>query len=91
VTELMTGNPGLLAPEPPFEDLGTISLPGREAASNSADAENMKRDISTKASFVLALSSASSTQSLFIYFRWYNTKHPELAGPWSALMTTMIL
>jgi len=57
----------------------------------SADAENMRRDVSTKASFVLALGSASSTQSLFIYFRWYHTKHPGLAGPWSALMTTFIL
>ena len=57
----------------------------------SADGENLRREISTKASFVLALGSASSAQSLFIYFRWYNTKHPELAGPWSALMTTLIL
>lgn len=62
-----------------------------EKAPVSADDENMKRDISTKASFILALGSASSTQSLFIYFRWYHTKHPGLAGPWSALMTTFIL
>jgi len=62
-----------------------------EKAPVSADDENMKREISTKASFILALGSASSTQSLFIYFRWYNTKHPGLAGPWSALMTTFIL
>jgi len=62
-----------------------------EKAPVSADAENLRREISTKASFILALGSDSSTQSLFIYFRWYNTKHPNLAGPWSALMTTFIL
>lgn len=62
-----------------------------DTAPVSADAANMRREISTKASFVLALGSGSSTQSLFIYFRWYHTKHPGLAGPWSALMTTLIL
>ena len=61
------------------------------AAPVSADAPNLRREVSTRASFVLALGSASSAQSLFIYFRWYHTKHPELAGPWSALMTTLIL
>ena len=60
-------------------------------APDSADADNLRRDISTKASFVLRLGSASSAQNLFIYFRWYHTKHPDLAGPWSALMTTLIL
>ena len=62
-----------------------------DAAPTSADAENLRREISTKAVFVLALGSASSAKNLFIYFRWYNTKHPDLAGPWSALMTTLIL
>jgi len=62
-----------------------------EKAPVSADAENLRRDISTRASFILALGSISSRQSLFIYFRWYNTKHPDIAGPWSALMTTLIL
>jgi len=62
-----------------------------EKAPVSADAENMKREISTRASFVLALGSASSAQNLYIYFRWYHTKHADLAGPWSALMTTLIL
>ncbi len=62
-----------------------------ETAPVSADAENMRREISTKASFILALGSATSAQNLYIYFRWYNTKHPDLAGPWSALMTTLIL
>lgn len=62
-----------------------------EKAPVSADAENLKHEISTRASFVLALGSASSAQNLYIYFRWYHTKHADLAGPWSALMTTLIL
>jgi len=56
----------------------------------SADAENLRREVSTRASFVLALGSASSAQNLFIYFRWYNTKHPDLAGPWSIMQTMFI-
>ena len=62
-----------------------------DTAPVSADAENLRREISTKAFFVLALGPGSSAKNLYIYFRWYNTKHPELAGPWSALMTTLIL
>jgi len=62
-----------------------------DTAPDSADAENLRREISTKAVFVLPLGSASSGKNLYIYFRWYNTKHPDLAGPWSALMTTLIL
>jgi len=60
-------------------------------APDSADADNLRQDISTRASFVLKLGSASSAQNLYIYFRWYNTKHPDIAGPWSALMITLIL
>lgn len=62
-----------------------------DTAPASADAPNLRFEISTKASFILALGSASSAKNLFIYFRWYHTKHPDLAGPWSGLMTTLIL
>ena len=62
-----------------------------DKAPDSADAENLRRDISTRASFILPLGSICSGKNLYIYFRWYNTKHPDLAGPWSALMTTLIL
>jgi len=57
----------------------------------SADATGLTKELSTKASFTLALGSGSSAKNLYIYFRWYNTKHPELAGPWSSLQTTLIL
>ncbi len=57
----------------------------------SADVIGLTKDISRRASFTLALGSGSSGKYLYIYFRWYNTKHPELAGPWSSLQTTLIL
>ncbi len=57
----------------------------------SADAEGLKKDLSTKGSFTLNLGAASSAKYLYIYFRWYNTKHPELAGPWSSLQSMLIL
>jgi hypothetical protein len=62
-----------------------------DTAPSSAEAPGLTKDLSTKASFTLALGSASSAKNLYIYFRWYNTKHPELAGPWSSLQTTLIL
>ena len=57
----------------------------------SAEAEGLKAEISTRASFNLDAGSASSGKYLYIYLRWYNTKHPALAGPWSSMNTTLIL
>jgi len=57
----------------------------------SADAIGLTKEISTKAIFTLPLGSVSSGKMLYIYFRWYNTKHPTLAGPWSNLQTILIL
>ena|ERR1035437_534056 len=37
----------------------------------------------TKASFILSLGDSAGGQHLFVYARWYNSKHPELSGPWS--------
>jgi hypothetical protein len=60
-------------------------------APTEANEDTMKKDLSTKATFNLALGSGNAGKYLYIYFRWFNTKHPELAGPWSSLQTTMIL
>lgn len=57
----------------------------------SAADEGLKAGISTRASFFLDLETASSGKYLYIYLRWYNTKHPNLAGPWCSLNTMLIL
>jgi hypothetical protein len=51
----------------------------------------LKLGISTKASFLITFNSDAPGKYLYMYFRWYNAKHPELAGPWSGLQSTMIL
>ncbi len=57
----------------------------------SAEAPGLSKEISTRGTFTLALGSGSSAKNLYIYFRWYCTKHPELSGPWSAMQTSLIL
>lgn len=57
----------------------------------SAEAPGLSKELSTKAIITLSLGSGSSGKNLYIYFRWYNTKRPELSGPWSALQTSLIL
>ncbi|MDR3652574.1 MAG: hypothetical protein P4L34_06350 [Paludibacter sp.] len=57
----------------------------------STSDDTLKSGISTKASFNLTLNPETKGKYLYIYFRWYNTKHPELAGPWSELQSTMIM
>lgn len=62
-----------------------------DTAPASAEAPGLSKEISTKASFTLALGAGTSAKYLYIYFRWYNTKHPELASPWSTMISTLIL
>jgi hypothetical protein len=48
------------------------------------------RIISTHASFSHDFAGAHIGKYIYVYARWYNTKHPRLAGPWSELMKVMI-
>jgi hypothetical protein len=57
----------------------------------AADAAGLTKEISTKAAFTLHTGAGSTGKTLYIFFRWYNTKHPELAGPWSTMQSTVIL
>jgi hypothetical protein len=57
----------------------------------SADETGLSKDLSSKAIFTLTLGPGNSGNYLYIYFRWYNTRHPLLAGPWSSLNIAMIL
>jgi len=57
----------------------------------STNEEGMKTGISTKGTFNLELNPEHKGKNLYIYFRWYNTRHPNLSGPWSELQITMIL
>lgn len=52
--------------------------------------ENIKYDTSTRASFNFEAGADKVGKQLFIFFRWYNTVHPDIAGPWSALNTVWL-
>jgi len=56
----------------------------------SVEEEGLKSDLSTRASFNLNVGAENTGKNLYIYFRWYNTKRPNLAGPWSPLSTSLI-
>ena len=58
---------------------------------SSVEQNGLSKELSTKDAFTLALGADTSAKYLYIYFRWYNTKHPELASPWSAMISTLIL
>lgn len=57
----------------------------------SAEDDSLKLGFSTKGIFTLPTGPGSSGKNLHIYFRWFNSKHPDIAGPWSSLQTTLIL
>lgn len=62
----------------------TIS-PQPPKPSPTPDDGTMTLAIATRAIFIQNFGSANLACWLTIYFRWYNTKHPLLAGPWSPL------
>jgi len=57
----------------------------------SAEVPGLSKELSTRAIITLSLGAGNAGKNLYIYFRWYNSKHPELSGPWSALQTTIIV
>jgi hypothetical protein len=46
---------------------------------------------STKANFLVPTGTKNTGKLLCIFFRWTNSKHPELDGPWSNCFITTIL
>jgi hypothetical protein len=52
--------------------------------------EATDRSISTKALFTMTFEDTHLGNNLQMFFRWINTKHPDLAGPWSSLLSEII-
>lgn len=57
----------------------------------SVEADGLKSGLSSKGIFTVDTGASSTGKYLYIYFRWYNTHYPALAGPWSILQTTLIV
>lgn len=57
----------------------------------SVEDDILDMDISTKSSFILQAGAENEGKRLYIYFRWHNTKHPDISGPWSAQLSTIII
>jgi hypothetical protein len=52
--------------------------------------EATDHSISTKALFTVTYPDSQLGNNLQLFFRWINTKHPDLAGPWSPLFSVII-
>lgn len=50
-------------------------------------ASGLTQGLSSKASFTISTGADNGGKNLYIFFRWYNSRHPELAGPWCAMVT----
>lgn len=61
---------------------------GDTAPANASD--GTKTEIFTKAIFIIQCGDENVEKKLHIYTQWYNTKHPELAGPVSSLQSVLI-
>lgn len=54
-------------------------------------ASGLTQGFSSRASFSFSTGADNGGKSLYIFFRWYNTKHPDLAGPWCAMVTIWLI
>ncbi len=71
--------PPLTAPNPPDDPSGVESP---DVCPN--------KEIFTKSNFILKAGPGNATKKLYVFARWFNTKHPELAGQWSPMATVPI-
>lgn len=61
---------------------------GGTAPESADDIE--EKVLSTKATLVQSVDTQNIGQRLYIAQRWYHTKYPDLAGPWSTIQNIMI-
>lgn len=61
-----------------------------EGSLPNPDDGSMRRELFTKAQFTFEAGMANVGRLMVIYTRWYNTKHPKLAGPWSNVTAAVI-
>lgn len=62
---------------------------GAPAPTNPADA-TLTKEVFTKSFFTQHCGAANVGKTYYGYSRWYITTHPELAGPWSQMITAVI-
>jgi hypothetical protein len=63
----------------------------RDEAPANVNGTLYQKDISTKAIFYFEAGAQNSGRYLAMAFRWYNSKHKRLAGPWSEVQVHLVL
>jgi hypothetical protein len=75
-------------------DIASAAASGNELSSKvkapRSATECSERLTISRSTINLDLGPDSSGKKLYLFLRWYNTKHPELAGPWSSAMIVNI-
>ena len=56
----------------------------------SPDSTAFSNEISTRTMFTLHIGTDNKGKTLVVAIRWFNTKHPELAGSWSDIQAVII-
>lgn len=54
------------------------------------NSKDLTKDIAKQAHFEVDAGSANTGKWMVIYFRWYNTSHPKIAGDWSVMTVVPI-
>ncbi len=71
-------------------DGGNMPMPGPGMPMPNPNDTGMTKEIFTKALFVFHCGPQNVGKRLIAFGRWYNTKHPELAGPWTDIIIVVI-
>jgi hypothetical protein len=78
------------ASKPKHADCLQLALKVGDPVLTSPDDATAKLMTFTKATFTLKLGATYAGMKLSLYGRWYNSKYPNLSGPWSAIMVIVI-
>ncbi len=64
--------------------------PGEPDPAPTPNDKEMTKEFYTKSQFILTCGMENIGRRVLLFSRWYNTKHPELAGPWSPFLVVLI-
>ncbi len=76
--------------KPKGADSVELSIKIGDPAPTNGDDPSTRKETSSHAQFILSLGGANAGLKAYLYARWINSKHQQLAGPWNAMTVVIV-
>ncbi len=74
----------------PGSDSVELSYKLGDPAPTGGDDPNNKHEIFSRAEFIMPFGASNAGQKVHLFARWINSKHKQLAGPWSPVTSVFL-